>query len=186
MLSLTQTTGYAVKALGCLSRAGESRQTADIAKVAGVPKPYLSKIIQSLARGGLVVAKRGIGGGITLACPPEEISLLQIVEAVEGQGWLGDCLLGFDECTSMTTCPTHDFWQRIRREITQELRRTSLASVIAFKAECQGGVKQKEQKVKPPARASGGPGATRTGGKGRKTIVALPTDPRGAVRRPVT
>ena len=183
MLSLTQTTGYAVKALGCLSRAGESRQTADIAKLSGVPKPYLSKIIQSLARGGLVVAKRGIGGGITLACPPEEISLLQIVEAVEGQGWLGDCLLGFDECTSMSTCPTHDFWQRIRREITQELRRTSLASVIAFKAECRTAV---QPKVKPPGRASGGPDATRTGGKGRKTIVALPTDPRGAVRRPVT
>jgi len=137
MLGLTQTTGYAIKALGCLSGVGQSRQTADIAKFSGVPRPYLSKIIQSLARGGLVVAKRGIGGGISLACPPEEISLLQVVEAVEGQGWLGDCLLGFDECTNMATCPTHDFWQRVRREITRELRKTSLASVIAFKAECE-------------------------------------------------
>lgn len=137
MLSLTQTTGYAIKALGCLSEAaGQPRQTADIAKASGVPKPYLIKILQSLARHGLVVAKRGIGGGIALACSPEKISLLKIVEAVEGEGWLGDCLLGFDECTNFATCPTHGLWQRVRREIVQELRKTSLASVVAFRARC--------------------------------------------------
>jgi Rrf2 family protein len=98
-----------------------------------VPKPYLAKIINSLARQGLVLAKRSSGGGISLMRSPEEISLLQIVDAVEGKGWLGDCLLGLDECSSPATCPTHDFWQRIRGEITEELRKTTLAEVIAFK-----------------------------------------------------
>lgn len=164
MLSLTQTTGYAIKALLCLG-AEQSRQTADIAKFSGVPKPYLSKIIQCLARAGLVVARRGIGGGVSLARPPEGISLLQVVEAVEGQGWMGDCLLGFDECTNMATCPTHDFWQRVRREITEELRKTSLASIIAFKAECEAA---STQKAKPQGRAPGCQVGRRTVGSSQK------------------
>jgi len=134
MLSLSQTTGYAIKALACLNEpACDCQQTANIAECSGVPRPYLSKIIQSLARGGLVIAKRGIGGGIRLSRPPEQISLLEIVEAVEGEEWLGDCLLGMDECSNQVTCPTHDFWQRISREIRDELGKTTLASVITFK-----------------------------------------------------
>ena len=134
MLSLSQTTGYAIKALGCLNDpACHCRKTPEIAKCAGVPKPYLAKIVNSLARQGLVTAKRGVGGGIALSRPPEGISLLQIVEAVEGKDWLGECLLGLDECSNLATCPTHDFWERIRREITQELKAITLASVIEFR-----------------------------------------------------
>ena len=134
MLSLSQTTGYAIKALGCLSEPGcHNRSTPEITKCAGVPQPYLAKIIHLLARHWLVTARRGIGGGITLNRPPGEITLLQIVEAVEGPGWLGECLLGLDECTDLATCPTHAFWQRIRGEITEELRKTTLATVIGFR-----------------------------------------------------
>lgn len=134
MLSLSQTTGYAIKALSCLNESScANRLIGEIADCADVPRPYLAKIISNLAKEGLVNAKRGIGGGISLALPPEEMSLLRIVNAVEGDDWLGDCLLGLDECASQTTCPTHDFWQRIRGEITDELRKTTLADVIAFK-----------------------------------------------------
>ncbi len=138
MLSLSQTTGYAIKALGCLNDpACRCRNTPAIARRAGVPQPYLAKIVNSLARQGLVTAKRGVGGGISLARRPEEISLLQIVEAVEGKDWLGECLLGLDECSDLATCPTHDFWQRIRREITKELGKITLASIIAFRKRSQ-------------------------------------------------
>lgn len=134
MLCLTQTTGYALKALGCLTgEVGRRQQTADIAKCAKVPRSYLSKIIQSLTRAGLVAAKRGIGGGISLARPPEEISVRQVVEAVEGKDWLGECLLSLDKCTNLSSCPTHDFWLRIRQEIKHELDRTSLVAVIALR-----------------------------------------------------
>jgi len=134
MLSLSQTTGYAIKALGCLNEPdGDSRFTPEIAECARVPTAYLAKIVNALARQGLVTARRGVGGGISLTRKPEEITLLQIVEAVEGPNWIGDCLLGLDESTDLTTCPAHDFWLRIRREITEELGKTTLASVIAFK-----------------------------------------------------
>lgn len=153
MLRLTQTTGYAIKCLACLA-CDSSRQTAEIATSAGIPRAYLSKIIQSLSRAGLVNARRGIGGGICLSCSPQDISLLQVVEAVEGHDWLGECLLGFDECTNQITCPTHDFWQRIRTEIIFELRRTTLASIIGFRAQCQ-----ESSPIKPRGKS---PGPART------------------------
>jgi len=134
MLSLSQTTGYAIKALGCLNQPGcDSRSTPEIAECARVPKPYLAKIINALAHHGLVIARRGVGGGVSLARKPERISLLQIVEAVEGKDWLGDCLLGLNDCSDQSSCPTHDFWQRISREIRTELTRTTLADLIQFK-----------------------------------------------------
>lgn len=135
MLSLSQTTGYAIKALSCLNEpACKSRSTSEIAACAGVPKPYLAKVLNALARYGLVRTRRGVGGGVELARDPQTITLLQIVEAVEGAGWLGDCLLGLDECSDQRTCPTHDFWQRVRRDITAELAKTTLAAVIHFRS----------------------------------------------------
>jgi Rrf2 family protein len=134
MLSLSQTTGYAIQALAHLSETDyESRSITQISKSAGVPRPYLAKIVNALARSGLLTARRGIGGGVSLVRRPEEISLLQIVEAVEGKDWLGECLLGLAECSDLSNCPTHDFWQRIRHEITNELGSTTLGAVVAFR-----------------------------------------------------
>lgn len=145
MLSLSQTTGYAIKALACLNKPKcRSRSTPQIAACAGVPQPYLAKVLRQLAARGLVTARRGLGGGVSLTRPPEQITLLQIVQAVEGPDWIGDCLLGLDECSDQTTCPTHDFWRRIRGEITDELSRTTLAAVIHFR-----NLNRKVAKAKP-------------------------------------
>ncbi len=135
MMCLSQTTGYAIQALRCMNDLScPARLIAEIARCSGVPKPYLAKIIGALSRQGLVVAKRGYRGGISLARPPQNISLLEIVEAVEGEHWLGDCLLGFQDCTKHFVCPTQVFWQRMRREITGVLRQTSLADIVLAKA----------------------------------------------------
>lgn len=147
MLSLSKTTGYSIQALSCLSNEACSNQNiAVVAKCSGVPRSYLSKIISSLSQHGLVDTKRGYCGGITLARDPADISLLEIVEAVEGEGWLGECLLGMEECERKINCVTHTFWTRIRREITTELRNTSLASLIRFK---------RRRTARKPAKVSG-------------------------------
>lgn len=131
MLSLSQTTGYAIRALACLSKAHCARQTtSQIARCSGVPRPYLAKIITTLARHGLLLARRGVRGGNVLARPPGAITLLEVVEAVEGPDWLGPCLLGLDECRDRTACPTHAFWQRAREEIRAELAHTTLADYL--------------------------------------------------------
>lgn len=143
MLCLSQTTGYAIKALGCLTNPGApSCFIADVARITRVPRPYLAKIINLLARHGLVISKRGYRGGIALARPPSEISLLEVVEAVEGKDWLGPCLLAIDECAQGHDCPTHAFWNDIREQIRTKLHTTTLAEVVAassFKTRSRNG-----------------------------------------------
>jgi Rrf2 family protein len=143
MISLSLTTSYAIKALTCLA-SGDcvTRHISDIARCACVPRAYLAKIFSALAYEGLVQTKRGYNGGISLARPAEDISLLQIVEAVEGKAWVADCLLGLDGCEALTICPTREFWARIRRDITEELRQTSLAALMA--ARRRGGLPTKQ------------------------------------------
>jgi Rrf2 family iron-sulfur cluster assembly transcriptional regulator len=132
MLCLSQTTGYAVRALICLDqrrdRAGLIRE---VAKCAGIPKPYLARIINDLTYKGLVTAKRGYQGGIALARPAGEISLLQVVEAVEGPDWIAPCLFGMNDCSSHQQCPIHLFWQRVSRQLKAILTRTMLTEVMA-------------------------------------------------------
>jgi Rrf2 family protein len=132
MMCLSQTTGYAVHALACLGlQNGKSCFVRDVARCAKLPKPYLAKIINSLNHHGLVKAKRGYRGGISLSRAPQDNSLLKVVEAVEGRNWLGHCLLGLDDCAARRICPTQLQWNRVREQITTMLRTTSLADVMA-------------------------------------------------------
>ncbi len=160
MLCLSQTTGYAIKALGCLNESpGQCGLIAEIAGRTGLPKPYLAKIVNSLARKGLVAAKRGHNGGISLARRPEEISLLQIVEAVEGKEWLGPCLLALDDCTSDNTCPTHDFWLDIGGRIRRKLAETTLAEIIGARWQGAARAGRGAAAPEPPTTRPAGPGA---------------------------
>jgi Rrf2 family protein len=155
MLSLSQTTGYAIRALACLSEACCARQTTpQIARCSQVPRPYLAKIITTLARHGLLHARRGVRGGTVLARPPEAITLLEVVEAIEGSDWLGPCLLGLAECRDLPACPTHAFWQRTREEIRAELARTTLADYLRFQHARfpeSGGHSRRRRGLRPPA-----------------------------------
>ena len=129
MISLSHTTGYAIHALCYLEfRRGQPRLLHEVARATGVPLPYLGKIMNQLARQGLVKAKRGYRGGVTVARPATEIPLLEVVEAVEGTHWIGDCLLGMTECAA-AICPTRHMWKRVRREIENALRKYTLADM---------------------------------------------------------
>lgn len=133
VLSLSQTTGYAVLALSCIhGPEGNPVLVRDIASCTGIPKPYLSKIIHALACRGLIVTRRGCGGGVTLSKPPDQISLLDVAEAVEGSSWLPLCILGLEDCSDLRACPTHDFWKAESKRIETKLRKTSMADVVRF------------------------------------------------------
>ncbi len=133
MLSLSQTTGYAIKAKSFLEAPGGTpKLMRDVARLASVPGPYLAKRMQDLVRARLVLTKRGHSGGLLLARPPEEISLLEISEAVENRTWLDGCLLGLEQCSDKRACPTHAFWTKTRARIELTLRQTTLAEVAKF------------------------------------------------------
>ena len=132
MLCLSQTTGYAIAVLAQLNGpGGEPRKLRTLARLAGVPHAYLAKRMPELVAAGLVRSVRGKHGGVLLARPPGEVTLLQISEVVEARRWLGRCLLGLVTCSDERACPAHEFWKDARQQIEATLRSTTLADVIA-------------------------------------------------------
>jgi Rrf2 family protein len=161
MMCLSQTTGYAVYALSRVGGLrGEPRRIRDIAEHAGLPKAYLARIVSQLAHHGIVHSKRGYRGGIVLALPAGEISLLQIVEAVEGKNWLGPCLLGLDQCGKGDACPTQAMWQRFRGEITRVLGTTTLADVIRCESETSLSSPRRPQSGRRQGQANASPSSS--------------------------
>ncbi|MGE9269741.1 MAG: RrF2 family transcriptional regulator [Verrucomicrobiales bacterium] len=133
MLSLSQSVGYAVRALACMeSGICETSYTRSIAECCGVPPAYLAKIFKRLVDAELLQSKRGWAGGTKLARPPESISLYEIAAALEGEDFLKGCLLGEDICSDERACPTHFFWKVERARIEKELKSQTLAAVIEF------------------------------------------------------
>lgn len=133
MMSLSQTTGYAIQALACLA---EERCSPGfirtIAECTGVPAPYLAKIFKRLNDAGLVASKRGYRGGVWLTRPPNQITLLDISDAVDGPAWMNACLLGPALCDDARSCPTHRFWKKERAAIRKELAALTLADMVKF------------------------------------------------------
>lgn len=130
MFSLSQTTGYAILALSCLDRCGQGLMLAkDVAACTGIPLPYLSKILNALGRSGLIEAKRGYRGGFALNRSPRDVSFHDVAVAIEGEGYLPQCMLGFVDGEH---CPDPDggmFWKRERERIERYLHKQRLADV---------------------------------------------------------
>ncbi len=133
MLSLSRTTGYAILAMSCMGdRRGSWLLAKDIVACTRIPGPYLSRVLHALGKSGLVLTKRGYRGGFALARPRNRITLLDVIEAVEGQACQDRCVLGLTECSDERGCPVHEFWKAERVKIRAKLRRISFADVAAF------------------------------------------------------
>ncbi len=126
---LSQTVGYAVLALGHLAKVKEPTFVRDIAEATAIPGPYLAKLINQLARKGLVMTQRGLRGGVVLARPAAEITLMEICEALDEPVVQKRCMLGFPQCSEEHECPAHKFWLKERAVITDFLSQTTLADV---------------------------------------------------------
>lgn len=137
MLQLTRDGEYAVRAVLHLAmRAGAKGGGAEgvsliheIATAQDVPKSYLSKIMQSLVKAGLVKSRRGAKGGFTLAQPPERITLRQTIEAVEGPINLNICLIRKGECPRDEVCPVHLVWAEAQRKLFEILDSKTMAEL---------------------------------------------------------
>lgn len=119
---------YAARALLSLALHGEDRPTSvkEIAERTTLPQPYLEQILLAVKGAGLVRSKRGVGGGYTLARSPEEITLAEIVAAVEGPApTLSD---DHDHCEGH--CVLQEVWIELDEESRKVLGRVSLADLV--------------------------------------------------------
>lgn len=132
MVGFSQTLGYAVQILTCLS-ATEPRLGRTLSLGAAVPAPYMSKLVNRLARAGLVETKRGRRGGILLSRHPAMITLLDIVQAVEGQHWIEPSLLSMDTCVVLGYSPLEKLWSEFVSRLEAGLREVTLAELTRHK-----------------------------------------------------
>ena len=128
---LSQTVEYALRAVVHLAaEAPAARTTEQIAAVTRVPKAYLSKVLQGLRRAGLVRAQRGLGGGITLARDPAELTILEVVNAVEPIGRIRQCPLGL-AAHGVRLCALHRRLDDALAMVESAFAATTLAEVLA-------------------------------------------------------
>lgn len=126
------TCNYALRASLYIASYQQKRPFVPIREIAdnlGISFHFLTKILQVLTQKGLMVSFRGPHGGVSLAKKADEISLLEIVRAVEGDALFQRCLLGLEHCNDQNPCPLHSRWSSIRREIQDLLSRTSLGKL---------------------------------------------------------
>jgi Rrf2 family iron-sulfur cluster assembly transcriptional regulator len=127
---------YASRALLSLALHGATSQPTsvrDIADRTGLPQPYLEQILLALKGAGLVRSKRGVGGGYVLARAPEEISLAQIVAAVDGPIVAGDFGAPHENgaCDHEGQCILLAVWSELGEQIRTQLQSLSLADMVA-------------------------------------------------------
>lgn len=111
--------------------AGEGPQTLqNISTVGLIPKQYLEQILGSLRRAGLVSTVRGAQGGYQIAKEPQETTLRDIIDAVEGPIELSECTSSDHNCQKSGTCPVRWVWQQVTDSINYELEKIKLSDML--------------------------------------------------------
>jgi len=130
-MKITRATDYAVRVLVQLATVPDEgkMQLNALAMATGVRETFLSKILQRLAHQGLVSSHRGTGGGFCLRVLPSKITLLQVVEAMEGRTQLNVCLGEGDSCDRKFFCSSHPVWQEAQAALTKVLANVSIAQL---------------------------------------------------------
>jgi len=132
VLRVTRLTDYATIVLTVLAaRPGVVLSAVELADLSGLEVPTVAKVLRPLARAGLVEGFRGAGGGYRLAREPARISLVEIVEAMEGPLGMTECSLHAGTCGLEDSCGVRANWRRINDVVAAALRDVTLAQMLA-------------------------------------------------------
>lgn len=96
----------------------------------GIPRQYLEQLLGSLRRNGLILSVRGAGGGYQIARPPGEISMLDVLDAMEGPLVLNDCISDDRHCAKADQCRVRNVWEKLTESINGELAKVTLKDML--------------------------------------------------------
>jgi Rrf2 family transcriptional regulator, iron-sulfur cluster assembly transcription factor len=149
---------YAIRAFIHLASVpgGKFAMVKQIAEQCDIPSHFLAKILQQLARKGFLRSSKGPTGGFTLRMAPEDITVLQIVDSVDGLTDYQRCPGGMTECNDDQPCGMHDSWKALRSRIMEYLERTSIADLA-------NALEQKKRLVEKPRRTRKAAAAAKRG-----------------------
>jgi Rrf2 family protein len=132
-MQITRQADYAVRAVLYLSRldSTERAATSTVAQDQRIPPSFLAKIVSQLSIAGLLHTSRGARGGVMLARPAQDITLLEVVEAIDGPIQLNECVGDEGSCSFGDDCPLRSVWCLAQDELVTRLKATNFAQLIS-------------------------------------------------------
>lgn len=132
-MQITRQADYATRAILFLARNQKRKHitTSQVAKQQNIPSSFLAKIISQLSIAGLLYTSRGANGGVSLARDPKQITLLQVIEAIDGPIQLNVCVEQQDACILEKNCPIKSVWHDAQNDLITKLRNTNFADLVA-------------------------------------------------------
>ena len=129
-MEITRETDYAIRCVLYLSRKrGTVTMVDEIAREMCIPKSFLAKILQKLTKSAIVKSYRGVKGGFEVARRPREISLLDVIECIQGPVGMNMCAVDKTACGLSGSCSVHPVWVEARRQVERFLRRKNFAQL---------------------------------------------------------
>lgn len=130
-MQITRQADYATRAILYLARVGKGERiaTSQVAKEQKIPPSFLAKIISQLSIAGLLHTSRGARGGISLSRDPEQITLLEVIEAIDGPIQLNMCVERGGVCVYEDNCPLQPVWCDAQNELVARLRSTTFGQL---------------------------------------------------------
>ena len=125
-MQITRQADYAIRAVRYLAKQGPNQRsaTSTVAQEMKIPPSFLAKIISQLSIAGLLHTSRGARGGVTLARDAKDISLLDVVEAIDGPILLNECVGDPADCVFSDDCLVHPIWVEAQETLVKRLRET--------------------------------------------------------------
>lgn len=131
MLRLSKLTDYGIVVSACLARSAPQLLSAsEVASRTGIAAPTVSKLLKGLARSGLVVSERGAKGGYRLSRAAGDISIADVVDALEGPVALTECISAAGQCEQESHCDARANFELINGAILDALERVSVAEMV--------------------------------------------------------
>jgi Rrf2 family iron-sulfur cluster assembly transcriptional regulator len=132
-MQLTRAADYAVCVMIQLAapQADGRVSLPELAEAAGAPESFLSKVMQALARAGLIISRRGQAGGFQISPRGRAASMREVIEAIDGAIHLNVCLISGKSCCRKATCPAHPVWAQAQQAMLEVLANASIATMAA-------------------------------------------------------
>lgn len=132
-MQITRQADYAIRAVLYLSKMGNGQRasTSQIAQEQHIPPSFLAKIVSQLSVAGLLQTSRGARGGVSLARAPKDITLLEVIEAIDGPILLNECVADEANCTFTEDCPLRPVWCDAQAELVARLEGTHFGQFVS-------------------------------------------------------
>ena len=131
-MQITRQADYAARAVLYLARMEPTQRaaTSQVAQEQHIPPSFLAKIISQLSIAGLLHTSRGARGGVTLAREPKDVTLLEVIEAIDGPIMLNECVSENSVCTFDDECPLRPVWCEAQEELVNRLKNTNFQALL--------------------------------------------------------